>query len=74
MTYEIAIEDFILMETDDKEEAITAMREIINGETSIDATEAWINVWDGDEYLYTIQDKRFVSQRMIDNDYPIVAI
>ena len=58
MTYDVCIEDFILMTTEDREEAITTMYEIIDGEASIDATRAWVNVMDEDEWLATIEDSR----------------
>ena len=65
MTYDVAIEDFILMETNDKEEAITTMCEIINGDASIDATKAWVNVFNDDgEYVETIEAWWFLDGEM----------
>ena len=55
MFYEVAIEDFILMTTEDKNEAVMTAHEIASGKTSIQATEAWVNVFDQNgDYIETI--------------------
>jgi len=55
MTYEICIDDFILAVTEDREEAVITAHEIASGKASVQATEAWVNVFDQNgDYLTTI--------------------